>query len=85
MGHHRTDGRLPSCDSWQLQLNPQGLQVKLLVLEGLLLVTTAQHINIYIGKDAIGKDLCFALDNFKILFNLKTISLKKTKRSSIDY
>jgi hypothetical protein len=77
MGHHRTDGRLPCCDSWQLQLNPQGLEVKLLVLEGLLLVTTENHINMYIGKDAIGKDLCFAVDNFKILFILNIIIEKK--------
>jgi hypothetical protein len=84
MGHHRTDGRLPCCDSWQLQLNPQGLQVKLLVLEWLLLVTTAHHINSSLSY-VIVKDLCLALDNFTILFNLKTISLKKTKKSSIDY
>jgi hypothetical protein len=82
MGHHRTDGRLPGCDSWQLQLNPQGLQVQLLVLEGLLLVTTAHHINSRLVYDIV-KDLCFALDNFKILFNLNII--EKTERSSIDY
>jgi hypothetical protein len=72
MGHHRTDGRLPRCDSWQLQLNPQGLQVQLLVLEGLLLVTTAQHINSSLPYDIV-KDLCFALHNFKILYNLNNI------------
>jgi hypothetical protein len=75
MGHHRTDGGLPCCDSWQLQLNPQGLQVKLLVLEGLLLVTTAHHINSSLAYNIV-KDLCFALDNFKILFNLNNIMEK---------
>jgi hypothetical protein len=84
MGHHRADGRLPCCDSWQLQLNPQGLQVKLLVLVWLLLVTTAHQINSSLAYNIVKRSF-FALDNFKILFNLKTISLKKTKRSSIDY
>jgi hypothetical protein len=72
MGHHRTDGRLPCCDSWQLQLNPQGLEVKLLVLVGLLLVTTAHQINSSLACDTVN-NFCFALDNFKILFNLNII------------
>jgi hypothetical protein len=65
MGHHRADGRFPCCDSWQLKLKSQGLEVKLLVLlVELLLVTTVHHIYSRLSYN-ISKDLRFELDNLK--------------------